>query len=68
MDVCASGNYDVSMRVCQPSAAVQRWRKENKDAPEGIVLSAVRAETTMESPTMRSAPAWVREKYSTPTE
>ncbi|VXA92269.1 conserved hypothetical protein [Citricoccus sp. K5] len=65
---CGSGAYNVQTRICEPSAAIQRWRKENKDPAPGIVLFAVPSEAAADSPTVASAPAWWREKYGTPTE
>lgn len=65
---CGSGTYHVETRICGPSAAVARWRKENKEPPPGIVLTTVRSEAAADSPTVASAPAWWREKYGTPTQ
>lgn len=60
---CKTGTYHVEERICGPSAAVHRWRKEHKDPPPGVVLTAVRSESTPDSPTVASAPAWWREKH-----
>ncbi|MDI3330706.1 MAG: hypothetical protein QJR09_08220 [Micrococcus sp.] len=63
---CGTGAYHVEERICGPSAAVARWRKENKDPAPGVVLSAVRtepSEATLANPTLASAPDWVKEKF-----
>jgi hypothetical protein len=66
VDECGSGVYHVEERICRPTAAVHRWRKEHKDPPPGVVLSAVRSEAstaTLDNPTLASAPDWVKAKF-----
>lgn len=66
LEECGSGHYHVETRICGPSAAVERWRKDNKDPAPGIVLSTVRgeaSEVSLNNPTLASAPDWVKKKF-----
>ncbi len=63
VDECSSGSYKVETRTCQPTAAVERWRKENKTTPPGVVLTAVKIEHEGGvNPTAASAPDWWKEQ------
>lgn len=60
---CESGTYTVQTRICGPSAAVAKWRRENKTPPDGVVLSTVRSEADANSATIESAPQWWKDKH-----
>lgn len=61
-EACAAGAWAVTTRTCGPSAAVERWRKENPNPDPGTVVS-VQPAATAQAATLESAPDWWREKY-----
>ncbi|MEO9246470.1 hypothetical protein ABDK96_02100 [Citricoccus nitrophenolicus] len=60
---CGSEQYMVQTRVCGPSAAVDQWRKDNKNPPPGVVLSTVKVKAAVDSPAVQTAPEWWLRKH-----
>lgn len=64
VEECSRSAYTIETRTCNATAAVELWRKENKDPPPGQVLSAKRVEHAGGiNPTTASAPQWWLEAH-----
>lgn len=63
VDECRRDSYRVETRICRATAAVEQYRKTNKNPPPGTVLTAVKVDENGPSPTIASAPDWWKAKH-----
>lgn len=55
--------WEVETRVCGPTAAAERWRKDNTDPGPGTRISTVQVTDDRVAESLLSAPRWWIEQH-----
>lgn len=61
--VCETGAWEVETRVCGPTAAAERWRKDNTKPEPGTRITTVQVTDDRVAESLLSAPRWWVEQH-----